>query len=140
MALLVASGGAALAQDRAPVERMPLDAVLRKLDGQRFDVRGIEYRAPWWVVVLRTPRGSTMTAGFDGRTGEMREDFPVERLPGTIPSDILSAAQVLSALEAAGIGDVQAIRYGGGRFEAEAAGGEVITVDPRSGAIAPRRQ
>lgn len=80
-----------------------------------------------------------MTVGFDGRTGEMRKDFPVERLPETIPSDILTASQVLSALNAAGGGAIRVIHYKGDSFLAQTAKGETISVDPRSGAIAPRR-
>jgi hypothetical protein len=129
-----------MAEDVDANGRMPLQEVLRKLDGQRFDVRGIEYHKPWWVAVLRTPRGLAMTAGFDGVTAEMREDFPVERLPGTIPSGLLTASQALASAQAAGIGEVQSIRYTDNTFKVVTKAGATVVIDARSGAIIPEKR
>ncbi|ARJ64231.1 hypothetical protein WV31_00190 [Magnetospirillum sp. ME-1] len=137
--MLVISALGAAAQTPPP-DAMPLRAVLEKLHAQRFDVRGISYRAPWWGVVLRTPRGGAMTAGFDAVTGEMRDDFPVERLTAPIPGDVMTALQVVRKLSGPGDSGITAIRYLEGSYHVDLVmGGNARTVvlDAKTGEPRP---
>ncbi|CUW41621.1 conserved protein of unknown function [Magnetospirillum sp. XM-1] len=137
--MLVISAMGAAAQTPPP-DAMPLKAVLEKLNEQRFDVRGISYQAPWWVVVLRTPRGGAMTAGFDAVTGEMRDDFPVERLPAPIPGDVKTALEVVQKLSGPEENRITAVRYLNGDYHVDLANGgsaRTIILDARTGLPRP---
>lgn len=137
--MLVISVFGAAAQTPPP-DAMPLRAVLEKLNDQRFDVRGISYQAPWWVVVLRTPRGGAMTTGFDAVTGEMREDFPVERLTTPIPGDVMTALEVSRKLSGSEDGRITAIRYLEGRYHVDIVTGDspgTVILDAKTGEPRP---
>lgn len=138
--LMIASVAFGAEAQSLPPDVMPLQAVLEKLHDQRFDVRGISYRAPWWVTVLRTPRGGAMTAGFDAVTGNMRDDFPVERLAATIPGDIMTALDVVQRLSGAGESHISAVRYLGGSYHVDlmaADGVKTIILDAKTGLPRP---
>ncbi|WP_043744063.1 hypothetical protein [Paramagnetospirillum magneticum] len=137
--MLVISAFGAVAQI-PPSDAMPLQAVLEKLHDQRFDVRGISYKAPWWGVVLRTPRGGAITTGFDAVTGEMRDDFPVERLTAPIPGDVMTALEVSRKLSDAGGGRITAIRYLEDRYHVDIVTGDsarTVVLDAKTGEPRP---